>query len=169
MVDGVKKVLVSVVKTVQGYLGTHGDWHWDANRYWKYYPAYIVTISAEGLFSWGPYKYRENSRKEHSGFAKVNVSDGWIFASEKENSEATKEDWRELKNKAEEFALDLATEMENNGFAVEFVFLEDNETSFDLRKKIKIDRFSRDKMNTFIEKEVYSEKTRNILKHMSPV
>jgi hypothetical protein len=120
---------IHLIETKQGYWGLHGDTDWDATMFWKFYPAYLVLVSARGLFDWGPVKYRSNAQLEHKGTSEIKITEGELYVAM--NGEIDLE-----RNKAEEKVKGLEEFFTDKGFDLQITEEEDFSTRLDLRRKI---------------------------------
>lgn len=109
---------IKVLKTFDGNYGLHGQTGWDDLPYWEIHDAWIITTEAHGELRWGPWKYRETSKKEHRGVGELQIIEPRIFSSE---------------TKAEEYALTKALELEAKNFKVDIEFGQVGRTIFNRR------------------------------------
>jgi len=116
------KATVFVFTTTAGDYGLHGQTGWDDLPYWEYYPAWIVAIEVEGKLDWGPYKYRRNAKRTHSGTTSLALRSAYCHVAW-EKTEADKEIQQRA---AEDQALELAEALDENGFDVSIVLAEDH-------------------------------------------
>lgn len=100
---------IKILKTKQGEYGLHGDMHWDAEPYWEYYSAWIISTQAYG------------SVKLHSTYGgtaktptKINILELKLI----------NESWNKAQ-KIEGEALELAIDLEKQGFRVDLEFGEE--------------------------------------------
>ena len=123
-----KKATINFITGMDGSYALHGQTGWDDLPYWEYYKAWIVEVIVEGILFWGPFKYRKNAKKEHSGEALMQISETRIF----NDSDCSEEI---AKCEAEEYTLDFANNLEKRGFKVELNFINDKSQK-DFRRKI---------------------------------
>lgn len=114
------KAKVEIIKGINGCYRRHGN-RWDELPEWDYWDAYIVKVWVEGILLWGPFKYRKNAKKTHTGISQVEFSFGRIFDDIRDREEDNTAD----KVAAEDFAINTATDLETRGFKVELTYEED--------------------------------------------
>lgn len=118
------KVKISLIKTIAGSYGMHGQSGWDDLPYWEYYKAFIVRVIIDGYYCWGPFKLRKNAKKEHSGNSTVRFEKGYAFV-----ATDTEDDEKEiglLLKEAEDKMLEVGSYLEDKGFQVEMFFGEND-------------------------------------------
>lgn len=85
-----------------------------------YHPAYRVIVLAQGKFSWGPYRYKQNSVKMYEGTSLVQVYAERSFVSPTSrgygNETQQEVDKQKARESAEEFALSKAQGLEGRNF-----------------------------------------------------
>ncbi|MDO8459702.1 MAG: hypothetical protein Q7S74_01200 [Nanoarchaeota archaeon] len=100
-----KEATITIIKTINGDYGLHGDRHWDALPYWVHYPACITLLNASGM----PGKFRIFTDREQEIYG----------------SPISEKEYAGIRNIAEDWVLEKAGELENNGYKLDIKFEED--------------------------------------------